>query len=50
MGFFKKILGEDEYTEETEGAEEFYNGDSDSAGDFNAAVSPRLPPERGCWA
>ena len=39
MGFFKKILGEDEYTEETEGAEEFYNGDSDSAGDFNAAVS-----------
>lgn len=39
MGFFKKILGEDDYTEETEGAEEFYNGDPDSAGDFNAAVS-----------
>lgn len=38
MGFFKRILGEDEYIEDEENSEELYSG-SNSSGDFNATVS-----------
>lgn len=39
MGFFKKLLGEDDYAEESENENEFYSGDTGTSGDFNSAVS-----------